>query len=661
MTIGRDSFWIAPHLMIYGSVVVGLALGWGVLAYEWWRGVPSTPGFPLAALGLVLVVLAGPIADLWHRLFGLDVTLWSPPHLLALFGSAVSTLGCLLIAVETYRLRSWAGRGALVLGGAVLYGGVRVTFDPTWLYAYSYGGVLFHAFAMLAALILPLALVTTARVSALRWAPVFAVVLSFALGLAGQQVARAGFAILQPVSGIEEAIASDRGSPVAVGRGIAEKNQAVPPPSWALRLALPLGPAALMALADPRRRPGTRRSSTAAACSPSTRGFSRPCRRTRRSRRPASRRRPRSRSRWRAAPRAASPRPGSPRGSSARRRSGEPGARAPRPPSHHRADDPGRELFLAHARQLALRALARRDRDHLFEVLTADRRDRRALEDDAAVDVHVLGHMPVHQRIGRELDRRHGLAAEHRAAPGREADDVAAAGDQPGDRHRIVARRVHEDEAARGDRLAVEEYVHHRRRAALRDAAEGFFKHRGDPSSFVTRSRVVVHRLDAAAVPLPPFVAVDELLGVALVDRAPDQEVLGAVDFGGLGQDTGAAVAHELVHRPAERWVGGHARVRVGAAAVGGERELGDRLGRAPRLVGEREELGDLLRGAVDCFPDSAGLLDIDDGRLALGMPRRGHPLALDHHRGLVRLAAQADQDVRGHVRVLGVAGEHAL
>jgi hypothetical protein len=257
MTIGRDSFWIAPHLMIYGSVVVGMALGWGVLAYEWWRGIPSTRGFRLAALGLVLVVLAAPIDDLWHRLFGLDVTLWSPPHLLALFGSAVSTLGCLLIAVETYQLRSPVGRTALVLAGAVLYGGVRVSLDPAWLYAYSYGGVLFHAFAMLAALILPLALVTTARVSAMRWAPVFAVVLSFALGLAGQQVARAGFAILRPVSVIEEAVASDRGSPIAVGREIAEKNQAVPPPSWALRLALPLVPAALMALADPRRRPGT--------------------------------------------------------------------------------------------------------------------------------------------------------------------------------------------------------------------------------------------------------------------------------------------------------------------------------------------------------------------------------------------------------------------
>jgi hypothetical protein len=254
MTIGRDSFWIAPHLMIYGSVVVGLALGWGVLAYEWWHGIPSTRGFRLAALGLVLVVLAAPIDDLWHRLFGLDVTLWSPPHLLALFGSAVSTLGCLVIAVEVYRLGSWAGRAALVLGAALLYGGVRVTLEPTWLFAYSYGGVLFHSFAMLAALILSLTLVTTTRVGVLRWAPVFAVALSVALGLAGQQIARAGFAILQPVSVIDEAVVQDTSSPVAVGREIAQKNEAVRPP-WALRLALPLVPAVLMALADPRRRP----------------------------------------------------------------------------------------------------------------------------------------------------------------------------------------------------------------------------------------------------------------------------------------------------------------------------------------------------------------------------------------------------------------------
>src|SRR6059036_2480557 len=151
--IGRDSFWIPPHLMTYAGVTIAVLISFGVLASDTLRHLVAghrpagatrifrltgTPGFHLAAWGIALTVLAAPIDDLWHRLFGLDVTLWSPPHLLALFGSAVSTLGCLLIAIEVYPVRSWAGRAALVLAGALLYGGVRVTLDPAWLYAYTY-------------------------------------------------------------------------------------------------------------------------------------------------------------------------------------------------------------------------------------------------------------------------------------------------------------------------------------------------------------------------------------------------------------------------------------------------------------------------------------------------------------------------------------------
>ena len=256
LTIGRDTFWIPPHLMIYSSVVGGLVLGSGVLVLEWRGRVAPARGFRLATLGLVLVVLAAPIDDLWHRLFGIDVTLWSPPHLLALFGSAVSTLGCVLIATEVYPLGSLKGRSALVLASGVLYGGIRVTLDPSWLVAYSHGGVLFHTFTMLAALALPLALVTAARVSGMRWAPVFAVVVSFAVGVGGQQVARAGFGVFQPASFIEEEIARDPSSALAAGREIAEKNRTVPATAWPLRLSLSLLPAALMASADPRRRPG---------------------------------------------------------------------------------------------------------------------------------------------------------------------------------------------------------------------------------------------------------------------------------------------------------------------------------------------------------------------------------------------------------------------
>ena len=45
-------------------------------------GFAGTRGFHLAAWGIGLTVLAAPIDDLWHRLFGIDVTLWTLPYLL---------------------------------------------------------------------------------------------------------------------------------------------------------------------------------------------------------------------------------------------------------------------------------------------------------------------------------------------------------------------------------------------------------------------------------------------------------------------------------------------------------------------------------------------------------------------------------------------------
>ena len=70
------------------------------------------------------------------------------------------------------------------------------------------------------------------------------------------------------------------------------------------------------------------------------------------------------------------------------------------------------------------------------------------VEYSAAVDVHVLFHALEQGRVGGDLDRRSRLAAEHAATTSREADEVGAAGHLPRGGNRIVARRIHEDEAA---------------------------------------------------------------------------------------------------------------------------------------------------------------------------------------------------------------------
>src|SRR5215470_12185086 len=143
--IGRDTFWIAPHVMTYAGVAAAVLISFGVLAFDTGRRLfagreptgsrrvlwlTGTLGFHVAAWGIALTVLAAPIDDLWHRLFGLDVTLWSPPHLLGLFGAIVNGAACWLIARETYATGSVARLGAIVWAGAIVSGGIGFALQP---------------------------------------------------------------------------------------------------------------------------------------------------------------------------------------------------------------------------------------------------------------------------------------------------------------------------------------------------------------------------------------------------------------------------------------------------------------------------------------------------------------------------------------------------
>ena len=268
LRIGRDSFWIAPHLITYSGVTAIVLASFGVLAWTSWRalrgerepgmlsvlGVTGTRGWHFAAWAILLTVLAAPIDDLWHRLFGLDVTLWSPPHLLGLLGAVLNAAACWVIAREVFPAGSRGREVALVLSGALVTGGLSVALQPSIRMAYVFGGVRFFTYAILGALLLPLGLVVMGRLARWRSAPALAMVTMLAFGFAGSVVARAGFAWLQPQSFIGEEIAKDPTSPIAISHEIARKNGTLPGPTLRPLLFMLLG-AAVIALANPRRRP----------------------------------------------------------------------------------------------------------------------------------------------------------------------------------------------------------------------------------------------------------------------------------------------------------------------------------------------------------------------------------------------------------------------
>ncbi|MDX6717970.1 MAG: hypothetical protein QOJ63_224 [Solirubrobacteraceae bacterium] len=102
-----------------------------------------------APLGGVLMIAAGgfslvgfPLDDVWHRLFGQDITLWAPPHLMMTGGAVLTALLCVaVLQVEARRATRASGQPAsrsIWIKGLryfVLPGGMLVamtTYQPEW-------------------------------------------------------------------------------------------------------------------------------------------------------------------------------------------------------------------------------------------------------------------------------------------------------------------------------------------------------------------------------------------------------------------------------------------------------------------------------------------------------------------------------------------------
>jgi hypothetical protein len=65
-------------------------------------------GVVLAACGM-FALIGFPLDDVWHRIFGQDVTLWGPTHLMLIGGAAMTLIGIGILMVEAERAETTAG------------------------------------------------------------------------------------------------------------------------------------------------------------------------------------------------------------------------------------------------------------------------------------------------------------------------------------------------------------------------------------------------------------------------------------------------------------------------------------------------------------------------------------------------------------------------
>ncbi|HEY7200216.1 MAG TPA: hypothetical protein VIC57_08405 [Candidatus Dormibacteraeota bacterium] len=144
--IGRDRILIPPHLLMLGSVALGgLAAMADVLVETLWAGrnrlvaehtVPfagifrASLGGYVAGFAALDAAVAFPLDAYWHALYGIDVTIWAPFHVMILGGMAMTALGGAYLLASAARLA--AGQGAIAaarLGWAGAAAALAGTFN----------------------------------------------------------------------------------------------------------------------------------------------------------------------------------------------------------------------------------------------------------------------------------------------------------------------------------------------------------------------------------------------------------------------------------------------------------------------------------------------------------------------------------------------------
>src|SRR5438445_7512716 len=109
-SIGRDTFWTPSHIAIsLCGVISGVGCGYLILStslngasllkrvsVKIW-GFRGPLGAFIAAWGGIAMITSAPFDDWWHRAYGLDVKIMSPPHMVLAAGILAVHVGALIL------------------------------------------------------------------------------------------------------------------------------------------------------------------------------------------------------------------------------------------------------------------------------------------------------------------------------------------------------------------------------------------------------------------------------------------------------------------------------------------------------------------------------------------------------------------------------------
>ena len=166
--IGRDRTFTPPHdLILLGITLSGTVALINILIETYWsRRHPnlrayatdflgilhSSLGSYLIGFGAVCSAVAFPLDTYWHSLYGIDVSLWGPFHVMIYMGSMLSTFGVIYLVLSATHLSQMQHDHRAVLfiyAGIVVSLGILLSKFSTFLTPALKGGHLHLAFLTL--------------------------------------------------------------------------------------------------------------------------------------------------------------------------------------------------------------------------------------------------------------------------------------------------------------------------------------------------------------------------------------------------------------------------------------------------------------------------------------------------------------------------------
>lgn len=228
VAIGRDNLFIPPHLMVLVAFGGGITLAWFWIVHETFAGganeqpgetmqvgiLKAPPAFFGIFLGYAFALLSGLFDEGWHEIFGIDSTLWSPPHICIMASTMFVDLN-LMIGISTTARRlgmKFEPRSPLFWGlaltGAYTFEAVNFQMSQAFIEAYRVNGsgMTGLLYPMLVGALFPFPLLLTIKIARQFRVALMIFAVAISLQLVGIGIAATGFAILQPVSVITDFI-----------------------------------------------------------------------------------------------------------------------------------------------------------------------------------------------------------------------------------------------------------------------------------------------------------------------------------------------------------------------------------------------------------------------------------------------------------------------